>query len=728
METTELGLKEILAILKRQRRLFASTTAVVLGLALAYLVMATPIFTSSVLIQVDGRNANLLDPSSAPNEQSAVLNSRVDSEVEILRSDATALAVLGEANLIKDGEFGPQIGWFERLGIALGLDIDKDGLRRIFGLAPAEKATTETLVASSLKKLQSAVDIRRRGLTYLIAISVSSESPERAATIANTYARVYIDRQVATKTQSTISARDVLRRQIDTAQQELATSETAINTFIESNLARLEKETGDSAVASLRARLTQAKEAQVQSRARITSAESALAAGDWTSLASTLNDEAVQELVRQRESLRARLGDTEATSAEAVDLQSEIAALDADLTARSNEALGLLRNESTAFGEQESAARDDLRNLLLTSDLSADLLADLYNLQQRATVARNQYQTLLAREQDFGAMANLQIADARIVSEALPPNGPSAPNKQLIIALALVGGIGLGTALAFLKEFYIGGIVSANQLSNVLQAPVPVTFTLLEEARGGQDPADLVTAAPMSLYSETFRKLRAAIDVGLSQSPAKVGTDSARGKIVLVCSALQAEGKSTTAIALARTYSMAGIPTILIDADMRRPSVGPRLGIIDNPGLISFVSAESKKPREAIEPAQDPLSSVVVIPAGPRSSVPTDQLLISKNFQAVIDLAAKSFDIVILDSPPMLPVVDTRYLARHADAVIHVVRYATTSQGEVREAAQQLREHMRPDVHYIGVLNLEETAASSYGYYGRYGYYGDDDR
>lgn len=125
--------------------------------------------------------------------------------------------------------------------------------------------------------------------------------------------------------------------------------------------------------------------------------------------------------------------------------------------------------------------------------------------------------------------------------------------------------------------------------------------------------------------------------------------------------------------------------------------------------------------------AEDPISPVVVLPAGPRSAIPTDQLLISKRFQSIMDIAAGTFDIIIIGSPPLLPVVDTRYLARHAHAVLHVVRYATTTQGEVREAAQQLREHMRPDAHYIGVLNLEETATGSYGYYGRYGYYGDDD-
>lgn len=738
MESTDIDLKAMLAILKRQRRLLGTTVAIVAGLALAYLLAATPIYTSTILIQVDGRSANLLDPTSAAQEQSAILNSRVDSEVEILRSEATALAVVREADLVTDPEFGPQLGWLERLGIATGTELDANGLRRIFGLAPAPATPRGELVNATLRKLQDAVSVRRRGLTYLIAISVSSASPDRAAEIANAYARVYIDRQVQTKTQATISARDVLRRQITTAQQDLAASETAINRFIEDNLTRLETETGDPAVAVLRSRLQEAKEAQTDTRTRIASAETAQAAGNWQAVATTLGDEALAELARQRSELEARLGTAEQGGQTAIDLQAELDAIDADLAAQSGATLRVLQEDLTTITSRETEARDQLRSLLLESDMSAEMLAELFNLQQGATAARNQYQTLLAREQDLGALANLQIADARVVSEALPPQRPASPNTRLILAMALIGGLGLGSLLAFVKEFYIGGIVSASQLANILQAPVPATFASLDQARSGEDPADVVIHTPMSLYAENFRKLRAAIDVGLTPAAGTRGdrTDHdakadgaapSQGKVILVSSALQAEGKSTTAIALARTYALAGAKTLLIDADMRKSTIGPRLGLDANPGLISFISPSDDPVPPTIQPAHDPYSPLVVIPAGPRSSAPTDQLLNSEAFRSLIRQAVRSFDIVLLDSPPLLPVVDTRYLAQHADAIIYVVRYATTTQGEVREALAQLRAHRDGDTHFVGVLNLEERGDSTYGYYARYSYYGDHD-
>lgn len=726
LQTTEIDLKGVLAILRRQRRTLVVTMVVVASIALAYLFVATRVYTSTVLIQVDGRNSNLLDPGNSAPEQSAVLNSRVDSEVEILRSEATALAVVREMGLIRDPEFGPQIGWVERLEIALGADLDWNRLRRMVGVEAIDAEPEEVLVKGTLQRLQQKSEVRRRGLTYLIAVSVTSESGQRAAEIANTYARVYIERQVASKTDATVTARDVLRRQIDVAQVELAASENAINGFIEQNLARLENETGDPAVGGLRARLEEAKAAHAQTRTRITSAEAALAESDWDTVARTLGDEAVAELARQRSELEARLGQLDASEEEALNLQAELASLDANLAGQANTALLSLRDDVETLDSREAEARDQLRNILLESDISAELLADLFSLQQRSTVARDQYQALLAREQDLGALANLQIADARIVSEALPPNSASFPNTRLLLALSLIGGLGIGTALAFLKEFFFGGIVSTSQLSNVLQAPVPVSFGVVPEAKSGEDPANIVALAPMSLYAENFRKLRAAIDVGLSRTRSTSDKEGKRGNVILVCSALQAEGKSTTAIALARTYALAGVKTVLIDADMRKPTIGLRMHAENNLGLINWTNQTTIAEDQKIKLSRDELSRLVIMPAGARSSAPTDQLLNSEAFRTLLASMMNNFDVVIIDSPPVLPVVDARYLASHADVIVHVVRYGETTQGEVREASIQLREHLSSGVSYFGVLNLEERSASSYGYYGGYSYYGDD--
>ena len=727
MDTDPVDLRSILAILQRQKRLLVLTVVIVLGIAFAYLLAATPIYQSTVLLQVDGRSSNLLDPSGTGQEQSAILNSRVDGEVEILQSEATALAVVQTANLLRDPEFGPQLGWFQKLGLALGTEFDGDSLRRLVGLQPRAAASEDNLVNRTLNSLQSAVDIRRRGLTYLIAISVSSESPSKAADIANVYAKTYIERQVWAKTQATISARDVLKRQTETAQSDLSASERAVNDFIETNLSRLEKESGDPAIADLRSRLNDAMQSQTTNSAQVLAAETAITSGDWATVADALGDQALAELASQRADVQRRLGDVAAGSTEAIDVQTELARLDADLVRVSGATLTTVRGDIGTMRDRERTARDSLRTQLLQSDLSAEMLSELFNLQQGATIARNQYQTLLAREQDLGALANLQIADARVVSEALAPNGAAAPNKRLILGLALIGGLGIGVLFAFLKEYFIGGISSASQLSNVMQAAVPITVAVLDAVKSGADPADSIASSPMSVYAEAFRKLRAAIDMGLSRTEATT-EDGGKAHVILVCSALQAEGKTTTAIALARTYALSGTRTLLIDADLRRPAVAPRLGISEPAGLIDYLAPGVRDKTIHITTSVDALTPLVVMGAGQRSNMPTDQLLNSPSFRAMMDVLSQAFDIVIIDSPPLLPVVDTRYLARHADAVVHVVRYGSTTQGEVREAASQMRAFLPQQACYLGILNLEERVVSRHGCYGNCGYYGEEER
>ena len=165
-------------------------------------------------------------------------------------------------------------------------------------------------------------------------------------------------------------------------------------------------------------------------RTRITGAETGRAAGNGQAVATTLGDGALAELASQRSELEARLGTAEQGGQTAIDLQAELDAIDADLAAQSGATLRVLQEDLTTITSRETEARDQLRSLLLESDMSAEMLAELFNLQQGATAARNQYQTLLAREQDLGALANLQIAAARVVSEALPPQPPPSPNTR----------------------------------------------------------------------------------------------------------------------------------------------------------------------------------------------------------------------------------------------------------------------------------------------------------
>lgn len=719
LQTSDLDLKELVNVLRRQRRLILLTLLTTLALALIYLSLATPVFRASALLSIEAGGSNLLDPNAVESSQSAVLNSRVDGEAEILRSAAMVLAVVDSAGLMTDPEFGPRLGLAEKLGLALGLDGSGDRLRALLGLPPHPAPSHEELVAEAIGRLEQAVEVRRRGLTYLISVSVDAEDPARAARIANAYAATYIARQVAAKAAAAIAARDVLRRQIGTARTALAASETALNGFIDENLGRLEADSDNQAIAALRDQLESTRARRIEGSALLATAETAAAQKDWEAAARSLGDVALAELARQRADLLRRLGEEEDGSQAALQLAAELDRLDQGLTTRLTEARATAEGDLQAIGDTEERARTQLREALLQSDQSSDMLAELFNLQQTASVARGQYQQLLTRAQDLDALAHLQIADARVVSEALPPLDPASPNRRLILALALLSGLGAGVFLALMQEYYIGGVTSAGQLRNLLQAPVPVTIPALAASGAAAHPADTVTRAPMSVFAESFRKLRSAIDTTLRGRPA------GRGAVVLVSSALPGEGKTTTSLALARTYAQSGLRTLLIDCDLRKPAVAEAILAEAPMGLLDYLCQDFGPDGPEIQPLKDPLSDLMVITAGGRSSQPTDQLVGSERLHALLQAAAEAFDLVLLDSPPVLPVVDARYLAQSADLVVQVVHFAGTTQGEVREAAQQLQEVCRPGVPLLGLLCRQDLRATRRGgaYRGYQGYF-----
>ncbi len=479
VQPTEIDLKELIGILQRQIRLIGMTFALVMLPAIAYLMLATPIYNASALISIDAGGSNIMDPTLVENSQSAVLNSRVDGEVEILRADSTILAVVQDAKLLEDPEFGPRLSLTQKIAVALGLDQVAGSVRQMLGIQLSTGPSAEDLVANAVTQLKGAVDIRRRGLTYLISVGISAKDPVRAAEIANTFVQTYISQQVLTKSQGIISARDVLRGQTETASAGLAQSEDALNSFIDQNLAKLERESGNSAISALRKELESAKSNKVASVAALASTRDAVARNDFAAAAQSLGDAALQELAAQRDDLAQRLSGEKDGSNEQLDLKQALDSLDQDLAERLKNAQGEIENTLSNITNAETVAREQLRDALLQSDLSSSTVADLFNLQQSATIARNQYQQLLARVQDLNALANVQISDARVVSQALPPLAPSSPNKRLIIAIATVAALAMGIGVALLNEYYIGGVTTAEQLGNVIGARVPVAVPIL---------------------------------------------------------------------------------------------------------------------------------------------------------------------------------------------------------------------------------------------------------
>ena len=193
-------------------------------------------------------------------------------------------------------------------------------------------------------------------------------------------------------------------------------------------------------------------------------------------------------------------------------------------------------------------------------------------------------------------------------------------------------------------------------------------------------------------------------------------------KIIAICNQKGGVGKTTTAISYARTVALSGRRTLLMDLDLRKPSIAPRLGIEPQTVLLDALSGRSDLQDLDRALSQEQASGLHVLPGGGRSDLPTDSLIASARLDQVLDHYRSMFDVIVLDTAPVLPVVDTLYLARHADLAAVLVRYAATNQRDVRRAADRLRGDMPPSAGILPIMSMEQRARRAY-YYGGY-YYG----
>ncbi len=702
-------LRDVLGLLRRRIWLIVAVVLVAVGAAGIALLALKPVYTATALVLVDPSKKNLLNPEDALGGSGSD-SLRVDSEVELVKSETTLLAVARELDLASDPEFGLRFGL-------------RDTLLAFLRIREPRLPTGDEAYSFIINGVRDAVTVQRRGLTFLIAVDARSARPDFAAKLANAVARKYIQQQLEAKVSSTLASRDIIDARISDASSTVAQSERAFDEFIDNNLPRISDATGRSDFATIRAQIDALTRTRSEDDARIQSAELSLGQRDWTAVASGLKDDAVANLERQREQVLSSLNTAAEGSQTAIDLRSELGKVESSLEAAAREAVTALRQNVADTQARVTELRGQLRTSILGSALPTDILTSIYELQQRAEIARAQYQTLLTRQKDLDIQAFLQVADSRIVSEATPPTYPSFPNPRLILLLAGFIGIALGVGLAFLVENFVGGFSSEAQTESILKLPVvssiPRQRTLKRAGAESFTVADALVVAPLSVYSESIRRVR----IGVDQALRRAGNETERqgGIVIAVTSAAPNEGKTTISLSLARAYALAGLSTILIDCDLRKPSVHRQLGMDASEGLLDYLTSNASQELRSIVTVDDASGAQVVL-GSRRSDVATDQLIAGRTFTTLVNAARKNFDVVILDTPPIGPVVDGLYLAGMADAVVFVVKWSATPQQEVRGAVASLATAKPEHVPMLVLLNQQGANPSAYK--GRYaGYY-----
>ncbi len=331
----------------------------------------------------------------------------------------------------------------------------------------------------------------------------------------------------------------------------------------------------------------------------------------------------------------------------------------------------------------------------------------LRELEREAQANRALFEAFLARAKETAAQLNMQMPDSRILSAAVAPHAPGFPRKGLMIGLGLFGSLGLGIFLALVRGVMSEGFRNASELQTAfglnplatipLVAPsvirsvkradavtpraVPTKLAKLVSDHGAVETrriAELIVREPNSPFAESIHSLRFAL---------RQAAHERRMSVILVTSALPSEGKSTVTANLARAAAMYGERVLLIDADLRRPSVAAMFGLPPSPGLVSLVKGKCSLSDAVVRDHNTELHLIAGVNRVTGSEALT--LLASRDLGRLLGELRPLYDLVLIDSSPLLPVADPRFLVNQVDGVALVVASEQTSRSAVKAALQE---------------------------------------
>ena len=695
MVDREVDLRRLFGLIRRRSRLIVSVTAICVIVSGLISIAIPPVYSSTATVIFDPQRKDLLN-SEMPLNAGMADNTRVESEVELLRSDSLLLQVLATQQASSPADASSQpglkaqfLGWF--------------GLKKLPSEAARDQANQQ------LSTLRHAINVQRRGPTYIIAIEARAEAPEIAADIANALAKAYLDEQVSAKVEVALGARDLIQSQLVEARTAIVVADSDYVAFLHQGVDRLASGQDGVLLRHLVDELDSTTIEQTQASKQLASIDASHAPDTALELGSTT-------LVgEQRLALASQIAFVDTSTPMVAALQERIAQSDSDGLPDLYVDAAAVQEQIAALQRRQGNLRAELRSQVMQSDLPADMLTDLFELQSSAAFARKQYETLVTRALELQSQAGLQVPDSRLVASALPASSQAFPNTNLFMACALFGGCILGVGVSLAYESAVGGFMTEEQLEGALNTRVAATIPRLKRGMDDDTLADMVITAPLSQLAEAMRRTRLAIDASLS------GQNRAAGQIVMITSAVPNEGKSSVALALARSYALSGRKTLLIDGDLRQPVLANRVDIETPSGLLEYLEAPEARRDSSKLIRRESDTGLFLLLGTKATDRPTDRLLTAPAFAQLLRGATQTHAIVILDTPPVGPVVDALYMAPHADLIVMVTRWGSTAQRDSKTSLASLRDAKNADVPIISILNDKDRQTQPQGqHYRRY--------
>src|SRR5580700_5586448 len=718
-------------LLKRKWPVLACLFTVFSVVAIASLKM-TPVYEASGSIAI-----NKPDSSLGNFNNSTTFNidyydpTDLETEVKILQSDLLALQVVKDLGLDRRPEFG---------GKAAPSSSSLD-------LAPDPLQTDPSRTSALLGNFRGNLKVTLAPNTKIIEVHFTSPDKELAAKVVNKLMEDYTENNFKSRFDSTMQAEDWLKNQLVDLQMKVESSQQKLVQYQKEHeiLGIDEKQNITTAkLDELNKALTAAESERMDKESvyrlvqsgdadTVASAGSTLdAAGAGTASASSLLDSLRSkeaDLKIQAAQLNTQFGPSYPKLAQ---LNSQLKEVDAQISLETKKVAGKVRGQYMAAVQRENLLHDALEKQKQEENKLNESAINYSILKRDLDSYRQLYEGLMEKMKEAGVSAGLKSNNFRIVDVARVPTGPIEPNIPRNLAFAFILGLTSGVGLAFLQEGLDNTVRTSEQAQMISGLPALGMIPLpARTAREGANPKRLMIATsskeavemvaqsrPHSQMAESYRALRTSLLLTNLGAPPKV---------IIVTSALPQEGKTTTSMNTALVLAQKGVRVLLIDADLRRPSIHKILGMGPRSGLSNVLTGSATLQQTITRSSI--LPNLYILPAGTPPPNPAE-LLASTNMRDVLEELRGQYDHIVVDTPPTLSVTDAVVLSPRADAIVLVIRSGQTTKQALRRSRDILTQ---VNAKVSGVLlNAVDLSSPDYYYYyeyqGKYSrYYRDGD-
>ncbi len=712
----EIDLLAYWRMLVKRRWLIIGVIALVAGIALVRTLLTPPTFRATVVMQIDTDTMQVMQVQGITPMQGGWDPDFNQTQYELLQSRSLAERVAEDLRLPGSNIF-QQLqppSWTERLGELLNPNsrIKEKPVAPMVATPSSSAAESTQMDAqgaakNALRELRSATGLIQGGVSvdpvrnsHLVRVSYDSMLPAFSAKVANALADGFIAASMDRQFGASSYAKKYLEDQLAQLKSRLEESERSLVTFAQKENI-VPNADGTSLVgqnlADLNASLAKAQDQRIRAEARWTEAAKVSGAALPSDM---LADSILRTLQQQRATLQGqyqqKLQTFKPDYPEMLSLKGQIDESTKQITNELKNIRSSVKAEYDAALGQEKMLETQLDELRKKT-LEADRTSIQYNILKRDVDTNRQlYNALLQRYKEVGMAGGVKQSNISIVDRAEVPMSRFAPSLSRNLMLGLLLGAMLGVMIALLLEYIDDSLKSPQDIEQHLKLPVLGIIPKLTK----QTPREAL-ADPRSAFSESYRSVRTAL---------QFATDSGVPKVLLITSPAASEGKSTSAITLAQNFVHLGKRVLLIEGDLRNPSIGRAMGLTSVDGLSSLLSG-AKSLDQAVTKTDD--KNLDVILSGPLPPSPTE-LLAGSRLVSLLLIASQKYDQIIIDGPPVLGIADAPILANAAGGTLLIVRSGSSKVSSAQAAIKRLR---ATRARLIGCLLTQYDAkASGYGY------------